>query len=55
MGYIGGVLQSNPAVLAPEDLVPALLAVLVGREGEQHQDGQHLDAGELAPSPAPAP
>ena len=42
-------------VLAPEDLVPALLAVLVGREGEQHQDGQHLAAGELVRSPAPAP
>ena len=36
-------------VLVPEDLVPALLAVLVGREGKQHQDGQHLAAGELAP------
>ena len=42
-------------VLVPEDLVPALLAVLVGREGKQHQDGQHLAEGELAPSPAPAP
>ena len=39
-------------VLVPQAVVPAMLEVLVGRDGEQHQDEQRLAEGELAASPA---